>query len=255
MRAQGTAFASDYDGTLCMSNWETGEERFEPATLDAVRRYQSAGGLFGVCTGRALFGVNRSVEGKLNLDFYIVTTGAQVLGRNKEPLFERTLEREVAQKIYDLYARDGMAFLAVTESCYYSIGAPYPIAEYTVSSLDEVPGKLLGVSMEFHGDEDAARLARDDMNVRFAGVAEGFQNLGSVDVVPAGCSKGSGIEVLHERLGIECVVGIGDSYNDIPLLQAADVSYTFRTSPQEVRNAATYVVRDLAEAIDHFMCT
>lgn len=255
MRAQGTAFASDYDGTLCMSNWATGEERFEPATLDAVHRYQDAGGLFGICTGRALFGVSRSVKGKVDLDFYIVTTGAQVLDRNKDPLFERTLAREVAQEIFDLYAKDGMAFLAVTESCYYSIGAPYPVAEYTVSSLDEVPSKLLGVSLEFHGDEVAARLARDDMNARFAGVAEGFQNLGSVDVVPAGCSKGSGVNVLHERLGIECVVGVGDSYNDIPLLRAADVSYTFHSSPQEVQDAATYVVHDLAEAIDHFMCS
>jgi phosphoserine phosphatase len=49
------------------------------------------------------------------------------------------------------------------------------------------------------------------------------------------------------------VVGVGDSYNDLPLLSTADVSYTFHASPAEVRDTATHVVTDLAEAIYHFM--
>ena len=45
MATLGTAFASDFDGTLCQSDWVTGEQHFDPANLDAIRRYQADGGL------------------------------------------------------------------------------------------------------------------------------------------------------------------------------------------------------------------
>jgi hypothetical protein len=110
MNPQGTAFASDYDGTLCISNWATGEERFDPAVLEAVRRYQEAGGLFGICTGRALFSVEQGLADKVDLDFYIVMTGAQVLDKNKRVLFERVLDRDVTKQIYDRYVVDDTVF-------------------------------------------------------------------------------------------------------------------------------------------------
>jgi hypothetical protein len=56
-----------------------------------------------------------------------------------------------------------------------------------------------------------------------------------------------------KALGVNVVAGAGDSYNDLPLLTAADVSYTFHTSPAQVRAAATNTVADLAEALGHFM--
>lgn len=253
MQALGTAFASDYDGTLCQSNWETGEESFEPAVLDSVRRYQEAGGLFGVCTGRPLFSVVEGLRGIVEPDFYIVTTGAQVVDRNRKVLYEQTIDRAVAKEIYGLYASEEMSLLAVTDTGFYSIGREFAPQITAVDSLDEVDGKLLGVSLESHANEPLAHRTCEDLNKRFGNAVEGFQNLGSVDVVGKGCSKGSGVEVVRNALGLSCVVGIGDSYNDLPLLEAADVAYTFHTSPQIVRDAATHVVDDLAQAIDHFM--
>lgn len=253
MRAQGTAFASDYDGTLCISNWETGEERFDPAVLEAVRRYQAAGGLFGVCTGRAPFSVGKGLEGKVDLDFYIVTTGAQVLDRNKNVLFERVFSKDIAQRLYEEYVTSDAVFLAITDAEYVSVGPSNAMPARTVASIDQIEGRILGVSLEYHGDQKTARQVRDDMNRRFGHAIEGFQNLGSVDVVVKGCSKGSGVRVVREALGVSTVVGAGDSYNDLALLGAADVSYTLHSSPQEVRDAATHVVADLAQALDHFM--
>lgn len=253
MNAKGTAFASDYDGTLCQSNWETGEELFDPAVLDAVRRYQQMGGLFGICTGRPLFSVSERLKGILDLDFYIVTTGAQVLDRNCEVLFEKTIDLDVANELYERYASDEMFVLAVTDTDFYNVGRTLVPQKPTVPSLDEAEGKLLGVSLECHSDEPLAHATCKELNRLFGSEVEGFQNLGSVDVVARGCSKGSGVQVIREAFGTVCVAGAGDSCNDLPLLTAADVSYTFHHSPQEVRSAATHVVADLAEAINHLM--
>ena len=78
MGARGTAFASDLDGTLCESDWETRTQTIDPVDIEAVRRYQQEGGLFGVCTGRAFVAAAEPLEGLLEPDFYIVTTGAQI---------------------------------------------------------------------------------------------------------------------------------------------------------------------------------
>lgn len=249
MTARGTAFASDFDGTLCQSNWETREEYFDPAVLGAVRAYQQAGGLFGICTGRPLFGVKRSLEHILVPDFYITTTGAQVHDRDLRPLFERTIDPDVAQWLANTFASEEMLVVAVTDNGFVNVGRTFIREVPTVASIAEVEGKLLGVSLESHGNERLARAACEQINARFPDVVEGFQNLGSVDVVAKGCSKGAGVRVVREALGTPCVAGAGDSYNDLPLLTAADVSFTFHSSPAEVRAAATHVVADLAEAL------
>ncbi|MDO4807572.1 MAG: HAD hydrolase family protein [Coriobacteriales bacterium] len=253
MRARGTAFASDFDGTLCQSNWITREEYFDPAVLDAIKRYQEAGGLFGVCTGRPLLGVTQSVKGILDLDFYIVTTGAQVLDRNCKPIFERVINIDVAQQIYERYVADDMFFLAATDDGLINVGRTLVQGMPIVASLGEIEDRVLGVSLECHENEQLARRTCEDLNRVFGDLVDGFQNLGSVDVVAKGCSKGSGVRVVREAFGVATVAGAGDSYNDLPLLRAADVSYTFHESPQEVRDAATCVVANLAEALADFV--
>lgn len=253
MNARGTAFASDFDGTLCQSNWVTREEHFDPAVLDAVRRYQEAGGLFGVCTGRPLAALADSVKGIVDLDFYIVTTGAQVLDRDCKPVFERAINRDVAHELYERFASDEIYFLAATDDGLINVGRTLVAGMPTVASLDEVEDKLLGVSLECHENQQLACAACAELNDLYGDSVEGFQNLGSVDVVAKGCSKGSGVRVVREAFGVATVAGAGDSYNDLPLLKAADVSFTFHSSPQEVRDAATVVVANLAEALDHLM--
>ena len=70
-----------------------------------------------------------------------------------------------------------------------------------------------------------------------------------VDVVAAGCSKGTGMCKVREIFGIDRFGGIGDSYNDLPLLQAADVGFTFPDAPEELREAADEIVLSVSEAI------
>ena len=45
------------------------------------------------------------------------------------------------------------------------------------------------------------------------------------------------------------MAGIGDSYNDLPMLKVVDTAFTFKTSPQEIQKKVHYCVNDIAEAI------
>lgn len=76
-----------------------------------------------------------------------------------------------------------------------------------------------------------------------------FQNRNSIDIVKRGCSKGQGILAVKEHLGIDVMSGIGDSFNDMPMLRAACPSFTFRSSPGSIQKQVTHVVDSVAEAL------
>ena len=84
-----------------------------------------------------------------------------------------------------------------------------------------------------------------------------FQNVIEIDIAPKGCSKGKGVEFLREYMretyGDIKLYGIGDSINDLPLLEASDVSYTFPYAPKIVQEKATKVVETIVDALEDSM--
>ena len=55
---------------------------------------------------------------------------------------------------------------------------------------------------------------------------------------------------LKDTLHIDKIAGIGDSFNDIPLLEQVDVSFTFTTSDQRVKDKADYIVDSVAQSLE-----
>ena len=96
--------------------------------------------------------------------------------------------------------------------------------------------------------DDYARQIAMKINTQFPSLAA-FQNEEWIDVAPRGCSKGKGIEILKSHLALDTIAGIGDSYNDIPLLRTTSPSFTFHSSPAAVKQEAQIVVNSLAEAV------
>ena len=74
-----------------------------------------------------------------------------------------------------------------------------------------------------------------------------------IDITEKGCSKGLGILKLKELMHLEEVAGIGDSYNDIPMLETVDHSFTFPTSPESLTSIVDDVVDSVEEALDILM--
>lgn len=65
-----------------------------------------------------------------------------------------------------------------------------------------------------------------------------------------GVSKGATLKVYRDMISCDKTYGIGDSYNDLPLLTNVDVSFTFHSSPKEIQDVCTHIVDSIAEAID-----
>lgn len=246
---QRVAFASDYDGTLV-----EGVDRMRPEDVAAIRRFQQAGGLFGACSGRALNCVLEPAEkNAFDLDFIVASTGSVIVIGGKV-VESHPLADDVARGLVSEFRGERMGLHALSRFV-VNFGPTSPNQTKVDSLEDFLDGRrneqVYAMSVNF-GDEGKAQEAVRRVSGRFGASVMAFQNVGSIDIVPLGCSKGRGLRTARDLLGADLMGGIGDSYNDIPLLLAADVAYTFHTSPLEVRRQADVLVDSVADAVGDF---
>ena len=247
-------FASDFDGTLYFYKGATEAERLPPVSVETIRRYQAAGHLFGLCTGRQVGGLTPFIGGILQPDFYITSSGANIVGRELEPILKRGVDRSVADTLIREYNPKGyrMTLDIEGEICVFA-RMDYPGFYHVITGVDDAPDGLIHqVSIHTERLEDAAAIAAA-VNERFGDFVQAFQNVVEVDIAPRGCSKGKGVLYLRDYMkqhwGEVKLYGIGDSMNDLPLLDAADVSYTFPYAPELVQKRATKVVPTIVDAL------
>ncbi len=252
-------FASDFDGTLHF--WDCEEDFIvSPADTQAILDFQEQGGLFGVCTGRPLHGLTKQIDEAPGLgfsfDFYITLSGAAIFDKDRQLIWNKTIPREAVEELYrvctPLSTSPELAFVCSANDWWAFKRDPMWPQVRVVSSFDEIEGPFYGYGME-NDTLEIAQQAADMVNERFAGVAHAYLNKASIDVVPDGCSKGTGLAHVAELLGATLTGGIGDSFNDLPLLQAADVSYTFKDDASaSLHEHATLLVDSAAEALADF---
>ena len=238
------AMASDCDETLYF-------RRRIPTILsqdiDAVRDLRAAGGLFGICTGRPYHGVLDAIGGQLRFDFHICTSGAHILDGNGETLCEHKLERNTAARLWQLGKT--MPFMVVQANGRLYSPRPTSSFQIFVREFEEIPGDcFLGVSFYVETQEQAAEMAAM-INSTWSGSVSAFYNSICLDIVSHNVSKGKALLDVKHRLGIGCMAAIGDSFNDLPMLRAADISFTFPYAPEELRKTASHIVPSVAAAL------
>jgi hydroxymethylpyrimidine pyrophosphatase-like HAD family hydrolase len=259
--------ASDFDGTLFfgVGNRVHPFHRFLSRDLAAIADFRARGGLFGVCTGRPLGAVLEDASDTLSFDFAITSSGACVSDGAGNTLFSRGIAYDDVKAI--LETAHGPAarppFLAMRSGYFVLGGTKIPglpksflrqlkVAGSVDGALSMAPesdnGEVQVVSLGFASLKRAADFA-SKVEILLEGRVAAFQNVDTVDVVPAGCSKGAGLAVARDRLGLGLVGGIGDSFNDLPLIEEADVGYTFNRAPEDVRAGAQVLVDDVAGAL------
>lgn len=240
-----TALASDYDGTL--QRWHP-YPHILPEDVAAIRAFRAAGFRFGICTGRCLSELKRELPPAIEPDFLIVSSGAWILGADGTTLRETVIPNAAAQEILD-FLRDRAIVAFQAAGFLWTARDQAPAHWRRIASAADIPENTIhAISAEFPDLETAHTFAAE-ISARFGTVVAPFQNITTLDIAPAACSKGAAVTFVKQHLGITRMGGIGDSFNDIPLLQASDVAFTFPASPPAVRACADRLVASVAEAI------
>lgn len=241
--------ASDFDNTLWFN------DHMKENDVKAIHQFQQDGHLFGVCTGRCLHGIiNPSQPYHINYDFYILLSGALILNKDKEIIFEKKIPITLVQEIYDFLNQKDMS--VVYQDIMYKIYQTKQRDHYGVyiDSLSELKTDTVSAfSFHYNLDEiESASLATKMINEKYGDIIEAYQNKQHIDLAAKGCSKGHGVKIIQEyfHLSMSDVYGIGDSWNDLPMLDAIENGYSFTYAPQVVQQHAQKIVCSLAECLN-----
>ena len=248
--------AFDIDGTLLFP------DGIAAADVAAIRAWQDAGHLAVAATGKSLSALRQALEPHgLVFDYSVVFTGAGVADRAGNYLFSRTVPTGSLHDILTPLLGDPTVAVYAT-----TLHGPDVL-------LSEQPARLTGTILREWERRDLAELADHDVACLPGWVPDNPSrqrqlrenilaacpdvavhiNRTFLDIVPAGVDKATGIAEVIADLGLPReevrLYSFGDSWNDLALHAAADRSYAFGWSPDEVMDAADEVLESVAPTL------
>lgn len=239
--------ASDFDNTLLFN------DQLKDGDVKAIERFQKKGHLFGICSGRSLTGIlNPSLPYGVEYDFYILLSGALILNKDKEVIFERQIPMQLVLDIEkDVECHNSHV---VYQDVMYTTDEKSSFRMSYVPSYENLStDKVSAYSLHFKENElDKAMKTTQYINEKYGEWIVAFQNNEHIDMAMKGCSKGEGMKIIQDyfKLSDEQVHGIGDSWNDLPMLDAIINSYSFDYSHPSVQAHAKTIVKSVAECIE-----
>lgn len=251
--------ASDYDGTLCYGDNVMDED------IDAIKRWREAGNLFVVCTGRAKESIDKQIaKHPFPVDYIVCNNGALVYNN----------EGELLQSIYmDYITSVDLMFIAKESEGVVSyvvndgerrhkiIVNPdmqdyrYPTMQPDMTEEEVMDiGRYTQIVLSMTSPDYAVEFAKD-INSFFSSTLVAYANNYCVDIVEKGISKATGVEFVcgYANIDYDDLYTIGDSYNDLPLLETSPNGYTIFTAPEELKNQAKNVYMSIKELIDDIL--
>lgn len=249
---------TDYDGTLRYAT-EVMEE-----DIDAIRQWRQAGNLFAIVTGRSSESIRKEMEKYgLECDYLICNNGAVVF-QGDERLYENNMETLTAvdmiyalkefDSVVSVVAHDGESRHKIEvrpelEDPRYSHMSP-DLTEEEVLALPQYCQIVASCT-----DDEAARELADMINHFFAEQLCAFPNNTCVDIVAREVNKGEGLIFAAAYAGLdeEDVFAVGDSWNDLPMIEAVSNSAVMSVAPEALQEQAMIVCDSLHDVISSIL--
>ena len=220
---------------------------------------KKCGHLFGVSTGRPYNGVKFLCdEYNIDPDFYVLLNGALVINKENRVLKHEVIPYEIVKKIYDKYKYS--SFIGI-DNGYESITLR-GINEYswdfikqgTINDLVNNKNSLMSLDFSNVDIEEVDQMC-NDINDEFGDVIVAYRNSYFIDIVPKGCSKGNGVDLILKEFGVnrENLYVIGDSYNDISMFNETKNSFTFHTVEEKLKDHVNFIVNSVSECIEKYI--
>lgn len=223
------------------------------STKEAIRIARANGHICMINTGRTKRLVGENLTGQVEFDGLLLGCGTEIEYQGKS-LMHKTLTLEESRRILEAmkkYHVDGVLeghdedFAPRGDEVYTDAfrGMAAEIEERKYASYAQAPGNYdkLFVCAETPAGMDGMKRDLSDI-LDFIEREHGFYEL-----VPTGYSKATAIHYIAEHLNIamEDTVAIGDSNNDLPMLEYAHTSIAMGNSSPQVLEMAGYITTDV----------
>lgn len=242
----------DCDGTLLNSNG-----KIDPKTKEALIKFQEKGHRLILASGRPALGMEKFIK-ELQMDkfdsHYISFNGAEIYSaKNNKKIYEDYLKLDEQKAIYEFILREGLVILTYhKENILLSSEGPYVHEEHRMTGMNEVidssyfskntyqHAKIMGV-----GDSKIVtkfeELYRDGFTKHTAITTSQPYFL---EFINSSVSKGIALTFLTEHLNfsLEETIGVGDSNNDISLLQTTAKGIAVKNGTDSLLSVADEIV-------------
>lgn len=251
--------ATDYDGTLRYA------KHIMPEDLEAIEKWKKEENLFVIVTGRSMESIDRQVkEYNLPCDYLVTNNGGMVFNAQGQVLLSNYLDYVTSLDImYLAKVSDGVASYVINDGVnrhrvVVDENIPekrYPDLEQDLKEEEVMElGKYAQIVISMAEPTMAVELA-EQINMHFYENVVAYANNYVVDVVPRGVSKATGLDFVCEYANVkdEDVYTIGDSYNDIPLMEYGIHGACISTAVDEVKDHALYTYDSISDMVSDIL--
>ncbi|MBR5968389.1 MAG: HAD-IIB family hydrolase [Lachnospiraceae bacterium] len=269
----------DVDGTI----WDW--KRVVPdSAREAVRRMRENGHLAFICSGRAKGNLRAPWLLDIGFDGMVAACGAYV-ELEGEVLYNRIIEQAQVKKTVDVLNRCKMPFVLEGPQKHWVSDWGFDRDDYVANLFEllkddavTIGGYTEGIeinkfSADILGMTDYREI-RATLDDYFDFIEHGvtpdllltsehkgkpLEILGVIEAVPKGLSKGVGLKLVCEKLGIapEDTIAVGDSVNDLEMFETAGTAIAMGNATEAAKQAADWITTDIHEdgvlnAMRHF---
>ncbi|WP_026569366.1 Cof-type HAD-IIB family hydrolase [Sediminibacillus terrae] len=250
-------FVTDLDGTL-LGN----ENHILPEDIDAIAGLVDDGVEFAVASGRMDRDI-LEVFKQVNQTGHRVSQNGSFVYHGKDGLVHtETFPDELSKRLHQAIAKYPTVYsVSTADEVYVAEKTPeieafehllyFPVKEE--KRLEAYYGEtVFPAKFTIHGETADILQVKQEITEEFGPVMESYlSDAHCVDFVPKGISKALGLQRLIDKLGVSAdeIAVIGDSFNDVPMLEMTPYSYAMSTAHPDVQKTASRVVDHVHQAI------
>ncbi len=234
----------DIDGTTVPYDYEALPS---DRVTEAIRKAQEK---VAVClaTGRS-YGFILSILKKLNMHsgYVIVDMGARVVDiATEELLYDRPIEDEDVHAVIDVFEKEGIT---------YYLKQKLHTTRFT--NKPHKKGQAFKKVYMFYTEEDCSLEKAEEIEKELSKypsltvhkTRHKNPNKYGFNITHVNATKLRGIEILMEKLNLkrEEIIGVGDNYNDFPLLMASGFKVAMGNAVEDLKAIADYIAPSVDE--------
>jgi len=238
---------SDFDGTLAGAN-----HIISSNVKEAIRRWMDSGHFFTIASGRQYMMIAEDVK-ELGLTTpLIVRGGAEIVDFQGKIIFSESIDRDVIKEFVEIMVTNDYGVIVEIDDTLYG-NFDYGVTEYPhifEKSLKELPytdAPKMVVRVSAERVEETENFMNNHVIPKFPTLhlVRSYNVLGmAYDITSLKATKNLAVLELIRHLGLERedTVGVGDGYNDFPLLEACGLKVAMENANEDLKKIADIIV-------------
>ncbi|MGN0242929.1 MAG: Cof-type HAD-IIB family hydrolase [Lachnospiraceae bacterium] len=264
----------DLDGTVLDD-----QKRLSKRNTEAITKAIQKGVTVAVATGRSRRGLPSSFMNIPGIRYAVTMNGATIFDfQEQRPLATQLMNPETVQKVFTkIWHYDCMGDFFIDGVGYIDEEKYHRAIDYVVNPnlldyvyatrqpISDFPNRVLEnqksvekITVYFYDVNMIPELRRDLSEMKMIDCVSGIPN--NLEITHRQANKGNGIIMLGNCLGIqqEEIMAIGDSGNDLAMIQAAGIGVAVANATEEVKAAADVITASnledgVAQAIEQYV--